>query len=355
MKTVEIEGKKIGDGYPTCIVFEAGPTHDGYETACELVRYASLAGADAVKFQIVNPERLVADRNQQFVYEILVDRRSGKTETVSEPLYDILKRRCLTESQWRSLKHLCDELGIVFFSTATFPEEIDFLVDLGCRTLKICSGDIDHFPLIEYAARTGMCLQFDSGNATIGDIEKAFDTALRTGCEDIVIHNCPSGYPARLESINLRLISSLKSVFQCPVAFSDHSVGMDMDIAAVALGANVLEKTITLDRTTASVEHIFSLEPEDMTRFVRKIRDVEIALGSNRRVLGAAEQNKALSVRRSLVAGRVLKAGERITSQNTDFARPGFGIRPDTFNLVEGRELKRDLSCGELIRLEDLR
>ncbi|MBW1697347.1 MAG: N-acetylneuraminate synthase family protein [Deltaproteobacteria bacterium] len=354
MKTVRISGKHIGDGYPCFIVFEAGPSHNGIDSACELVRRAAAAGADAIKFQMIDPDRLVADRNQEISYDILLDRHSGETRTVSEPLYRILKRRCLTKDEWRALKHLCDEMGIIFFATASFFDEIDFLVELGCRTLKICSGDIDYYQLIEYSASTGMCLQFDSSNATIGDIERAVEVACGAGCKDIIIHNCPSGYPARLESINLRLISTLKQVFQYPVAFSDHSVGMDMDIAAVALGANMVEKTITLDRTTASPEHLFSLESEEMATFVRTIRNVEVALGGPRRILDDVECKRSLAVRRSLVAARDLSAGERVSAQTTHFARPGIGLRPELFSLIEGRQLKRDVKCGQMITLDDV-
>ena len=150
-----INRKMIGDGNKTFIVFEAGPTIDSLETAKTLVKHAAQAGADAVKFQILDPERLVPDKKQMFSYEILLDKETGDTKTVSEPLYDILRRRYLDPAQWRELKNYCDELGIIFFSTATFKDEVDFLVDIKSDTVKICSGDIDHLPFIEYCAKTG--------------------------------------------------------------------------------------------------------------------------------------------------------------------------------------------------------
>ena len=146
----------------------AGPTHDGLESAKALVTMAAEAGADAVKFQIFDPDRLVADRKQMFSYDILVDRDSGETETIEEPLYDILKRRCLEESQWLELKAHSDSLGLAFFGTIGFEEDLDLLVRMKCDSVKIASADVNHIPLIRKAAATGMCLQLDTGNATLG-------------------------------------------------------------------------------------------------------------------------------------------------------------------------------------------
>jgi sialic acid synthase SpsE len=347
-------GKTVGDGSPVFVVFEAGPTHDGLETAKELVSLSAQAGADAIKFQLVDPDRLVSDKQQFFSYEVLEDAENGATRTVSEPLYDILCRRTLASDEWRELKAHCDELGVVFFSTATFVDEVDFLAGLGCETVKVCSGDVDYLQFIEYCARTGMSIQLDTGNATLGDVERAADAALDAGNDKLIIHNCPSGYPARFESINLRMIPTLKTMFGCPVAFSDHTPGWEMDIAAVALGANLVEKTITLDRRTPSVEHIFSLEPEDMRAFVKSIRDLEKALGSTRRLMDQKERRKALAVRRSMVTARDVKQGEAVDEQTVDFARPGFGIRPVFADLAAGKKFRRDLPKGSLIDLMDL-
>jgi sialic acid synthase SpsE len=283
MDTVTINGRRIGEGERCFITFEAGPTHDGFDTALKLVEYAAAAGADAVKFQIVDPGRLCSDKGQMFEYQT-VD-CAGVVSTVREPIHDILCRRCMPRDQWRTLKARCDELGLIFFSTATFFDEVDFLEELGCQTLKICSGDVDFPQLIEYAARRGFCMQLDSGSATLAEVERAVDIVLATGNDKIIVHNCPSGYPARLESINLEFIRTLKRVFGFPVAFSDHTPGFEMDIAAVAMGANMIEKTITLDRTTPSVEHMFSLEPHEMARFVHTIREVEAAMQGRRRVM----------------------------------------------------------------------
>ena len=341
-----IEDKKIGDGSPVFIVFEAGPTHNGIESAKELVKYAAKAGADGIKFQILDPERLVPDKTQEFNYEILVNKETGKTRTITESLYDILMRRYLTFDQWRQVKKYCDELGIIFFSTATFIEEVDFLKDIGADTIKICSGDVNHFPFIRYCAKTGMSIQLDTGNATIEEVEKAYGEVLKAGNNRIIIHNCPSGYPARLQSINLRIIPNLKQMFACPIAFSDHTPGWDMDIAAVALGANIVEKTITLDRATPSVEHIFSLEPEDMKKFVKSIRDLEIALGNNRKIISDTEHKMGNNARRSIVLKKDVKKGETILEDSIDYARPGNGIEPGMTDVILNKKFTKNIIKG---------
>jgi sialic acid synthase SpsE len=347
--------RKVGNGAPCFITFEAGPTHRGLDSAKLLVNHASAAGADAIKFQIMDPDRLVADRKQLFSYEVLIDPESRKTETVSEPLYDILCRRALNTEQWKELKRHSDALGLAFFATVGFDDEIELLQELGCDSIKIASADVNHWPLIRKVARTGMCVQLDTGNATLGEIEEAVDIIVSEGNQNIIIHNCPSGYPARLESINLNLIPTLKRLFPYPVGFSDHTPGWDMDIAAVALGADLVEKTITEDKTTRSVEHIMSLELAEMKAFVRKIKEVEIALGQCRRILLPDELEKRKAIRRSAFLKRPVLKGQLVSSTEIEFRRPGYGISPKEFEKVQEEVFSRDLPAGHMIRFQDLK
>jgi N,N'-diacetyllegionaminate synthase len=353
-KRVRIGTREIGDGAPVFIVFEAGPTHDGVESAKALVAHAARSGAHAIKFQIVDPDRLVADRKQPFSYDVLIDRASGKTETVVEPLYDILMRRVLTKNEWREVKAFSDQEGLAFFATVTFDDEVALLAELGCHSIKIASGDVNHFPLIRLAARTGMCLQLDTGNSNLGEIEAAIDVIRSEGNESIVIHQCPSGYPAHLDSINLRIIQTLRQMLPYPVAFSDHTPGAVMDIAAVAVGANLVEKTITLDRMTRSVEHIMSIEPPDMVQFVNTIADVERALGVPRRILHPAEEKRRLAIRRSVFLEAPAKAGDRLKDARVIFRRPGYGLRPDEYERMPDAKLRRDLPAGHMVTSADL-
>lgn len=349
-----IGDRQVGDEAPCFVTFEVGPTHNGIDSAKRLIRYAAEAGADAVKFQILDPDRLVADRKQLFSYSVLKDRATGELETAEEPLYDILKRRYLTLEEWREIKAYCDTLDMAFFATIAFGDEVELLEELRCHSIKIASADVNHLPLIKRAARTGMCLQLDTGMATLGEIETAVDVIQGEGNENIIIHQCPSGYPARLESINLNIIPTLKRMFPYPVAFSDHTPGSDMDIAAVAIGANLVEKTITEDRMTRSVEHVMSIEPNEMKKFVQTIRDVEKALGSNRRQLHEAEEIKRNAVRRSLFLREGAKAGQRLGDCDIEFRRPGHGITPDWFEQIKDAALRRDLPPGHMLAMVDL-
>jgi len=332
---IKINKKYIGDGYPSYITFEIGPTHEGLDSAKRLIKHASDSGADAVKFQIFDPDRLVSDKKQMFSYGILKNRETSEIEIIEEPLYDILVRRSLSEKSWLEIKSYCDELDIAFFSTVAFDEDINLLQKLDCHSIKIASADVNHFPLLRRAAKTGMCVQLDTGMASLGEIEKAVDVINSEGNHNIIIHHCPSGYPARLNSINLRIIKTLKKMFPHPIAFSDHTPGNEMDIAAVVLGANMIEKTITEDRMIKSPEHVMSIEPKEMKNFVKTIRDVEIGLGSGRRDMLEVELKKLKEIRRSLFLCESAKKGTRLVDCKTEFRRPGFGIRPDQFDQLK--------------------
>lgn len=349
-----IGDKAIGSGRPCFICFEAGPTHDGLESAMRLVKYAAEAGADAIKFQIFDPDRLIADRSAPFTYQVLVNRETGERKDVTEPLYDILARRALTDQEWRELKNYSDIQGLSFFATIGDLESLKLVQEMGVDSVKIASADVNHLPLIRAVAQTGLSVQLDTGNASFGEIEVAVDTILAEGNDKIIIHNCPSGYPARLDSINLRMLRTLKELFSCPVAYSDHSPGIEMDIAAVALGADLIEKTITEDRTTPSVEHIMSIEPTQMSELVRVIRDVEVALGDTRRILSPAEKHQRLAVRRSVYLREPAKAGKCLQDVVVEFRRPGLGIGPDVYETLLKMRLRQDLTAGHELRLEDL-
>lgn len=351
---MKIGQKLIGQNQPTFITFEAGPTHSGLESAKELTRLAAEAKCDAIKFQIFDPDELVADKGLMYSYEVLSDRESNEVETITEPLYDIFVRRSLSDSEWLELKEYSDSLGLCFFATIGDDRGLDLVTKMGCESIKIASADVNYLPWLRKVAKTGISIQIDTGNATFGEIETAIDIIKAEGNEKIIIHNCPSGYPAHLESINLKMIPALKKLFNLPVAYSDHSIGGDMDIAAISLGADLVEKTITLDRTSRSVEHIMSLEPDEMKSFVRQIRDLEIAFGSPRRIMTKEEKLKRLNIRRSAFTAEDVKEGDRLKDVKIKFQRPGFGIAPDFFETISDMTFKTNLKKGEMVALEHL-
>ena len=350
---IKIDDFLIGNGQECFIVFEAGPTHSGLESAKKLAGYAKNAGGQAIKFQILDSEKLILDKSQLFTYKILKNRNSGELEEISEPLYDILKRREMSFQEWEELKNYCDEIGILFFATVGFDEDIDFLEKIGCKSLKIASADINHEPLLIRAALSGMVIQLDTGMASLAEIENAVDLIESNGNSNIIIHHCPSGYPARADGINLNVISTLKQMFNYPIAFSDHSPGYDIDIAAVSLGVNMVEKTITLDSTTRSVEHVMSIEPHEMENFVKKIKEIEKSFGSKRRILFDIEKTNRDKVRRSVVLTKIGKKGMKLKECEFTYKRPGFGISPDKVKLFLNRKLVQDVEPNIMLKEED--
>ena len=355
-RRLKVGSKMVGDGCPCFITFEAGPTHNGLESALNLIQLASDSGADAIKFQIFNPDELIADKEQLFTYSILLDKTSGETKEVSEPLYNIFQRRSLASHEWKLLKSKADELDILFFATAGSPNDIFFLADLGCHSVKIASADINYTPLLKSAAESGMVVQIDTGSSDITEIDDAVQFLNDHGCNEVIIHQCPSGYPARLESIYLSMIPALKKRFPTlPIAYSDHTPDADMDIAALALGANLIEKTITANRLTPSVEHIFSLEPDDMCTFIQRIRDIEIAAGDGFRSMTQDQKNKRNSVRRSPYLTTDAPRGTALRDVPVRFMRPAAGITPIEWqNLVDSAILSRDCSAGSVLSMEDI-
>jgi N,N'-diacetyllegionaminate synthase len=344
--------REVGDGNPVFIVFEAGPTHTGLSTAKELAKHAREAGADAIKFQITDHKRMIQDHNLMFSYEVIDS--DGNIETVTEPLSDIWERRWMPIEDWKALKSYCDEIGITFFATIFSEEDVDLVCEIGCQSIKIASQDTDYQDLIEYAASKGIPVQLDTGGSSLGEVERAVDWIREKGNNKIIINHCPSGYPARLESINLNVIQTLKKMYSYPIAFSDHTPGWEMDVAAVCVGANIIEKTITLDRTQRSCEHMMSLEPVEMKRFVEIIREVEIALGIHRRVVGSDEREKRKAIRRSPYLIREVRAGQIMQREDFEFRRPGFGIKPYEYHEYLGHCYKRDLKVGHMLSTDDV-
>ena len=354
MKSFKIGDKQVGGGAPVYIVFEAGQTHTGFENALELIDAAAESGADAVKFQVYDTERLISSREIMDVYGVVSKDSPDGMEIVTEPIMDSLKRHEMTREQWALLKRHADDRDITFFTTVCFTDEVDMLASLGVHVFKVSSGDVNHHPFIRYVARKGLPIMLDTGSSTIGDVEAAVDVVRDEGNEQIVIHHCPGGYPARLESVNLRVIPTLKTMFDYPIAFSDHSPGWDMDIAAVALGAEMVEKTIASDRSYREPEHIMSVEVGEAKAFVQSIRDLEIALGKPRREMDSSEWMSKQEKRRSIFAARDLAPGDTITEADLDYRRPGSGIIPGFQELVVGRKAARWVKGGEMIQWEDL-
>ena len=344
MRTVRIGKREVGEGHPVFVSFEAGATHGGLESAKALCRAAAEAGADAVKFQTVRADDLMTSREARIEFETA----RGKT---SESVYGALERRELAFDDWRRLKAYCDSLGLAFISTPSGPETVDLLAEIGAAAIKVSKSDVNHRALIDYIARKGVPVILD-GRERFEDVEQAARICEGHGLHDIVIMHCPSGYPAEHAGIHLRAIRHIREIYGYPVGYSDHSVGTAMNFAAIALGADLLEKTITADRGTEAVEHYMSLEPQELKGFVQQVRAVESALGDPRIIFSSrvnAEHRRSIQARRTIAKGAVIRL------EHLDFRRPGTHLPADRYQEVVGRTAARDIPAGEFLSSADFR
>jgi N,N'-diacetyllegionaminate synthase len=236
------------------------------------------AGADAVKFQTFNTEELVTRTAQKAEYQ-------KGSAGLGESQYDMLKELELKEDDFKELAHYSKEKDIMFLSTPFDRKSVDLLDEIGTAAFKVSSGDITNFPLLRYIARKGKPILLSTGMATLGEIEEALKTLKNVGAEDIILFHCVSSYPAKIEDINLKALGTLEHVFKLPTGFSDHTLGFTASIAAVALGACVIEKHFTLDKKLPGPDHRASLEPDELKRMIRAIRDVEKAMGNGMKYL----------------------------------------------------------------------
>lgn len=342
MTPIKIGNKNCGAGRPVFIAMEIGATLTEFDSALHLLDAASAAGVDALKVQILNPDKLVGDP----AIRVAWTNNDGRLRSAT--MLEILNRRVLAPEEWATLATATHAKHLAFIATVDFPDTLELACRIEADALKACSGDINNLAWLAEMAKRGLPMMIDTGHATIGEIERAVDTIVAAGNEQIVIHIQGSGYPTRLEAINLQVITTLKQLFpECVIAFSDHSVGHDMDVAAVALGAAMVEKTLTLDRTQDGPEHVMSVEPQEAAIFVQSIRALEIALGCPRRILTDAERSAKQNARRSLYAG---------PHGTFEWRRPGSGIEPPDLERIPLQTLKstHQLPAGHRIMWEDL-
>lgn len=339
--------RQIGQGQRVYIAFECGPNHTGFASALQMVQIAAEAGADAAKFQILDSERLVGDA------ALLVKWHEG---AVAAPMRNLLRQRELWPLDWRQIGEACHELGLDFIATVDYPETLKVALDAGADCLKACSGDLDHVAWLAEMARADVPLMIDTGHGMLGEIERAVEAIQRVNGR-LVIHHVPGGYPARLASINLRVIPTLLALFgeRAAIAFSDHTAGWDMDMAAVALGVSMVEKTLTLDPRAFGPEHSMSVAPEQAASFVAAIRDLEIALGGPRKVLTDAEVQAKVGARRSAFLRAACREGDVLRDPQIDWRRPGDGVTPAVWEML-GRRVTafRALPAGQKLAMGDL-
>lgn len=340
-------GATLGEGEGAFVIAEAGVNHNGdMELARALVDAAAEAGCDAVKFQTFRAEALVTQDAEQADYQ---RDNIGKSETQLE----MLKRLELPFDEHRALIDYCDERDILFLSTPFDEESADFLDDLGLPAFKVPSGELTNLPFLEHLAAKGKPLLASTGMAYLSEVEQAVRT-IRAETGAFALFHCVSNYPARFEDTNLRAMATLRQAFNVPVGYSDHTLGIEAPIAAVAMGAAIIEKHFTLDRTLPGPDHKASLEPGELSAMMRAIRNIERALGDGVKQPAASELAVAKVARKSIVARQDITSGTTITLDHLVCKRPGTGLAPAMLDLVVGRGANRDIKQGELLSLEVL-
>ena len=331
----------------TLIIAEAGVNHNGdLAMACTLIDVAAAAGADRVKFQTFRADRLVTTQARKADYQI-------HATDAGESQHSMLRRLELTRSMHDELIAHCRSRGIEFFSTGFDVESIDLLVQLGLDSFKIPSGEITNLPYLRHVGSYKKPVFLSTGMASLGEIEAALMALERAGTPRtrITVLHCTTEYPAPMAEVNLRAMLTIRDAFGVAVGYSDHTAGIEVAIAAVALGATVIEKHFTLDRNLPGPDHKASLEPDELRAMVAAIRNVEQALGVGIKCASPSElKNRPIS-RKSIVASRAIEAGETFSSDNLTVKRPGTGISPMRWDELLGRKAARRFGRDELIEL----
>lgn len=331
----------------TLIIAEAGVNHNGdLGLARQLIDAAADAGADLVKFQTFNAGRQVTRTAEKADYQT-------KTTDGKESQHDMLQRLELTQVMHHELIVHCAKRNIGFFSTGFDIESIDLLLGLGQDHFKIPSGEITNLPYLRHIGQLGKNTILSTGMATLADIEAAIDILEIAGTPrtSITVLHCTTEYPTPMTEVNLRAMRSLKEAFGVTVGYSDHTQGIEVAIAAVAMGAAVIEKHFTLDRNLPGPDHQASLEPAELKAMVTAIRNIEVALGDGVKRLTPSEVRNKSVARKSLVASQAIQAGHAFTAQNVTTKRPGTGISPMRWDEVIGQVAPRNFEADELLEL----
>lgn len=327
------------------IIAEAGVNHNGnIEIAKKLVDKAALAGADAVKFQTFKAENLVCRNAQKAKYQM-------ETTNKEESQLAMLKRLELTRDMHECLIDYCNQKNIMFLSTPFDVESLHFLVQCNIGIIKIPSGEITNYPYLKAVGQTGRRVIISSGMSTLKEVEDAIEVLKDNGSKEITVLHCNTEYPTPYGDVNLKAMLTLKEELGVAVGYSDHTQGIEIPVAAAALGASIIEKHFTLDKNMEGPDHKASLEPDELEAMVRAIRHIELALGNGKKEPSQSERKNIEIVRKSIVARCDIKKGDIFTEENLTTKRPGTGISPMHWNEVINRSAKKSFHEDELIEV----
>lgn len=327
------------------IIAEAGVNHNGsLKIAKIMVDKAKEAGADCIKFQTFIAENLVTKNATKAEYQ-------KKQTGAEESQYEMLKRLELPFDEFAELKRYCDQKKIDFLSTPFDFESVNFLNSIGMDKWKIPSGEITNLPYLLAISEHIKPVIISTGMSTLSEVKQAIDILRQRGCKDITVMQCTSEYPTPYDYVNLHVMNVMKEELNVPIGYSDHTIGIEVAIAAVTLGATIIEKHFTLDKKMLGPDHKASIEPDELEQMVRSIRNVESALGIYNKVPNEVEKKTAEVVRKSIVAKCVIKKGEILTKDNLTVKRPGNGISPMRWFEVIGKTATKDYIEDELIEI----
>lgn len=343
-----IGDKHVGNGAPCFIIAEMSGNHNmDFNRAATLIREAKRAGADAVKLQTYTADTITLNSDKPYFYTDEDSLWSNMT------LYQLYKT-AYTPWEWQpKLKKIADEEGILLFSSPFDFTAVDMLEEMNVPAYKIASYEINDIPLLKKVAQTGKPIIISTGIAEMADIDLALKTCEAEGNDQIILLKCTSEYPAVYDEMNLNMMSGLKQIFGCPVGLSDHSMGDAVDIAAVAVGADVIEKHFTIKRSDGGVDSEFSMEITEFADMVQRIRNVEAALGKKAYEL-TPKQAEGKRVSRSLFAACDIKAGDLFTGMNIKSVRPGNGLHTKYYEEILGKRAKCDIEFAEPLKMEDV-
>lgn len=336
---VKIANRFVGEGEPCFVIAEAGSNHDGkLEQAKQLIDAAANSRVDAVKFQTFLADKIAARTDDKIVN---IDIAGSKT------LYELYKKVELPREWQRQLADYARDKAIIFLSTPFDEEAVDELDALGVPAFKVASFELVHLPLLKHIARKGKPVILSTAMADLGAIEEAVEAILKEGNDQIVLLHCGVGYPLEMKDVNLAAIDTLRQAFPYPVGYSDHTLGIAIPIAAVARGANVIEKHFTISRKLPGPDHSFALEPRELKDLVQGIKDVEKAIGTPQKRVLDSEVVHYQRGRRSIFAKVDIPKGTIITEDMLSILRPGIGLKPKYLDLVIGRKAQVDIRAHE--------
>ena len=347
-KSMEIAGRSIGQGHPCFFIAEAGVNHNGnIENAKRLIDIAVASKADAVKFQTFKADLLAVPDAPKAEYQTI-------TTSEKESQTDMLRQLELPREAFQELQSYCKSQNIIFLSSPFDESSVDLLSDLDVPAYKIPSGETINLPLLKHIANKQKPIILSTGMSYLEEVNTAVDTIFATGNHDIMLLHCTSNYPAEPSDINLNAMTTLKNHFSLPIGFSDHTTGLEIPLAAVAMGACIIEKHFTLDKTLAGPDHRASLEPKELKNLIASIRNIELSFGNGIKAPAASELSNRHIIRKSIYLNADKVAGEILLESDLVSMRPAGGIYPSEIPNIIGKRLVKSLNQGTMLTWDDV-